>query len=217
MAHRIILADTQAIFRSGAARVIAAEEDFEVVAQCADLPQLSEAIDCLHHSIAVFPASMTHDMAGLLDDMEAAHTRSIVIVEHGTAVDCLIAQRIDGAISRSATGAELVACLKRAATGERSVPQPASNEPRPDRVGIRVLKRLTPKEVQIMALVTGGSRNKEVAAQLGTKEQVVKNYLRSIYGKAGVSDRLELAVFAQHHRTLADAAVRVRQELLLTA
>lgn len=217
LAHRIILADTQAIFRTGAARVLTAEEGFQIVSQCADLPQLAEAIDSLHHSIAVFPANITSDLAGLLDAMDVACTRSVLIVEQGTHLDPTIAHRIDGAILRSMTGAELVACLQCVAAGERSVPQPVANGPLPDRVGIRVLNRLTPKEIQIMALVTGGERNKVVAARLGTKEQVIKNYLRSIYDKTGVSDRLELTVFAQHHRTLADVAVRVRQELLLTA
>jgi DNA-binding NarL/FixJ family response regulator len=53
-----------------------------------------------------------------------------------------------------------------------------------------------------------GYKNKEIALRLGTKEQVVKNYLRSIYGKTGVSDRLELALFATHNRILAAAAAQ---------
>ena len=43
-----------------------------------------------------------------------------------------------------------------------------------------------------MALIVQGCKNKDIATQLGTKEQVIKNYLRSIYDKTGVSDRLEL-------------------------
>ena len=39
-----------------------------------------------------------------------------------------------------------------------------------------------------------GMRNKEIAYQIGTTEQVIKNYLRKIYDKLGVSDRLELAL-----------------------
>ena len=75
-------------------------------------------------------------------------------------------------------------------------------------MGLRVLERLTPKEVQIVALVGEGFKNREIAERLATKEQVVKNYLRSIYDKTGVSDRLELALFTVHHRALAEAAER---------
>ena len=55
-------------------------------------------------------------------------------------------------------------------------------------MGANVLERLTPKELQIVALVTEGAKNKDIATQLGTKEQVVKNYLRSIYDKTGRMD-----------------------------
>ena len=68
--------------------------------------------------------------------------------------------------------------------------------------------RLTPKEMQIVALIVQGCKNKDIAEQLSTKEQVIKNYLRSIYDKTGVNDRLELALFTLHHRLLAEAAAR---------
>ena len=45
-------------------------------------------------------------------------------------------------------------------------------------------------------------RNREIAAEVGTSEQVVKNYLRKIYDKLGVSDRLELALYCVHHQLL---------------
>jgi DNA-binding NarL/FixJ family response regulator len=45
-----------------------------------------------------------------------------------------------------------------------------------------------------------------MSTQLGATEQVIKNYLRNVYDKIGVSDRLELALFTIHHRILAEAA-----------
>src|SRR6202012_391520 len=60
--------------------------------------------------------------------------------------------------------------------------------------------RLSPKELSIIACITQGKRNKEIAFQLGTTEQVVKNYRRKIYDKLGVSDRLELALYCLHHQ-----------------
>jgi DNA-binding CsgD family transcriptional regulator len=52
-----------------------------------------------------------------------------------------------------------------------------------------VLDRLTAKELRIVALVVQGYKNKEIAAELGTTEQVIKNYLRNLYDKIGVSPR----------------------------
>jgi two-component system, NarL family, nitrate/nitrite response regulator NarL len=61
---------------------------------------------------------------------------------------------------------------------------------------------LSPKELTIIGCITRGMRNKEIASQVGTTEQVVKNYLRKIYDKLGVSDRLELALYCLHHQIL---------------
>lgn len=59
--------------------------------------------------------------------------------------------------------------------------------------GARVGDRLTAKELKIVALIIQGYKNKEIAVQLGTTERV-KNYLRNVYDKIGIADRLELAL-----------------------
>jgi len=68
---------------------------------------------------------------------------------------------------------------------------------------------LTPRQQQLMDLVALGKRNKEIAFQLGTTEQVIKNYLRKIYDKLGVSDRLELALYCLHNKIIKSDADEV--------
>jgi DNA-binding CsgD family transcriptional regulator len=67
--------------------------------------------------------------------------------------------------------------------------------------------QLTPKESLIVSCVTQGMKNKEIAIRVGTTEQVVKNYLRKVYDKLGVADRLELALYCLHNRVL-DSSVK---------
>lgn len=211
---QVILADNQAIFRTGIARVLAAEPDIEVLAQCTDLERLQEAVGSLPHAVVLFPSSMTSNMQGLLDWIVQAESRAVVILEHDTSLDETVQQRVQGVVLRSVAGAQLVDCLRRVAAGERSMQRALiKTMPSPDRVGARVVQRLTPKELQIVALISEGCKNKEIANRLGTREQVVKNYLRSIYDKTGVSDRLELALFTIHHRALAEAVEGVRMAL----
>jgi hypothetical protein len=50
--------------------------------------------------------------------------------------------------------------------------------------------------------VTQGMKNKEIANRVGTTEQVVKNYLRKVYDKLGVADRLELALYCLNHHVV---------------
>ena len=64
--------------------------------------------------------------------------------------------------------------------------------------------QLTPKESLIVSCVTQGMKNKEIATRVGTTEQVVKNYLRKVYDKLGVADRLELALYCLNNRVLLD-------------
>ncbi len=54
----------------------------------------------------------------------------------------------------------------------------------------------------IVSCVTQGMKNKEIAVRVGTTEQVVKNYLRKVYDKLGVADRLELALYCLNNRVV---------------
>lgn len=71
-----------------------------------------------------------------------------------------------------------------------------------DTTSLRLFDRWSPKERQTVALVVEGHRNKEIAAILDTTEQVIKNRMREILVKAGVEDRLMLAVFVFNHPLL---------------
>ena len=54
--------------------------------------------------------------------------------------------------------------------------------------------RLAPRELRVAEAVSRGLRNKEIAAELGTTEQVIKNYVRSVFDKLGCDSRLQLAL-----------------------
>jgi DNA-binding NarL/FixJ family response regulator len=60
------------------------------------------------------------------------------------------------------------------------------------------------RERQVIELVAQGLKNSEVAATIGTTEHVVKNYLRTIYDKLGLWNRVELALWyeaRQHEKS----------------
>ena len=211
MSKRIILGDNQVIFRTGVARVLRSQHDLEIVAQCDDAVRMREAVHRLPHAVVVFPSSLSNNLGDMLDAIEQAESRAVLILEHGAPLDEAIAQRASGVVLRSVGADQLLECVRRVAAGERVVHRAQIvSMPMGDRVGRRVLERLTPKEIQIISLVAEGWKNKQIAEQLTTKEQVVKNYLRSIYDKTGVSDRLELTVYTVHHRALAEATERAR-------
>jgi DNA-binding NarL/FixJ family response regulator len=176
----------------------------------------------MHHAITTFPgaivlfaASLRPNFAQLAGLLETVGSRGIVIAENNDIVDSYVQLGFRGVVFRSITGQALVQCVRAVAAGETWLPPQLLRieSPVDDMVGTRVRDRLTPKEMRIVALIVQGCKNREIATRLKTTEQVIKNYLRSIYDKTGVSDRLELALFTIHHRVLAQAAAEMGNKL----
>lgn len=200
----VILADDQAIFRAGVARVLGAEEDLCVHAQCDTTDEVIELLPLSEHCVLVIAQSLY--VAGaerLLAAVTASAARTVLIAEAAGIPQVGTLRKVDGMLTRQTSAAELVACVRRVHKGERSLHMSSGSA---DAVGARMRDMLSQREMQIIGFVVQGCKNRQIAESIGTTEQVVKNYLRSIYDKTGASDRLELALFALHHRALASAA-----------
>jgi DNA-binding NarL/FixJ family response regulator len=209
--NKIILADSQAIFRAGTAKVLTIDEGFRIIAQCSDTERMMHAVTTFAGSILIFASALKPELSRLRVLLETTESRGIVIAENTELAAPYLQAGFRGVVFRNTTGSALVECVRRVSAGEIWQPlQAALNEAADeDMVGTRVRDRLTPKEMRIVALIVQGCKNREIATRLKTTEQVIKNYLRSIYDKTGVSDRLELALFTLHHRVLAEAAASV--------
>ena len=206
---KIILADHQAIFRAGIAKVLAVEDDMRIVAQAQTVEQAMIAIDKFRGSVMIYASEFLPEAEKLAALARESAIHLVVIVENNEQPDRYLRAGVLGLIYRSVESAELLRCVRKVSAGEvyvQDVRAIASNADSDDFVGARVRDRLTPKELKIVALIVQGFKNKEIANLLGTTEQVIKNYLRNVYDKIGVSDRLELALFTIHHRILAEAA-----------
>jgi DNA-binding NarL/FixJ family response regulator len=213
--NKIILADSQAIFRAGTAKVLAMDDDFRIVAQCPDVERMMHAITAFPGAIVLFSSLLRPNMGRLLVILESAGSRAIVIAENNESASTYLRQGFRGVVSRDVTAAALVECVRRVARGDTWVPPQLTiaEVPEDDMVGTRVRDRLTPKEIRVVALIVQGCKNREIGIRLKTTEQVIKNYLGSIYDKTGVSDRLELALFTIHHRVLAQMAAEMGSKL----
>lgn len=205
---KMVLADKQAIFRAGIAKVLGVEDEIRIVAQVQAADQLVPTLDKFRPNILAFATNLVGGLTELVQASAAMQTRLIALAETGENAGAFLSAGVQGVVFRSVTGPQLLECV-RAVSGGGTWVQPAQvsqDLTENDQVGVRVRDRLTPKELRIVALVVQGYKNKDIATELGTTEQVIKNYLRNVYDKIGVSDRLELALFTIHHRILAEAA-----------
>jgi DNA-binding NarL/FixJ family response regulator len=146
-------------------------------------------VDEYRSSIVLFASALRPEYQDLMSHIKVARSRAVVIAENGEPANSFIAHDIRGAVYRNTDGKELVECVHRVINGYRSVQGP-----------VEAIGRLTPKEMKIVALLVQGCKNKEIALRLDTTEQVIKNYLRRVYDKTGVSDRVELALLTTHDR-----------------
>ena len=208
---KVILADNQAIFRAGAAKVLAVEDDLRIVAQAQTLEQMQMALERFRAGVLIVSPALSSELAQIIAAARAQKTRVVLVAENGEDPGKYLKAGAGGVVFRSVTGSALVDCVRKVAKGEtwvqdvRSLAEASDS----DQVGARVRDRLTARELSIVALIVQGYKNKEIATRLGTTEQVIKNYLRNVYDKVGVSDRLELALFTIHHRILAEAAAAI--------
>ena len=205
---KIILADNQAIFRTGVAKVLAVEDDLRIVAQADNSEKMMMALEKFHASVMIFGSDMNANLQELVETARRLKTKLVLIADTGQDSRHFLTNGVNGVIYRNVSGEALVQCVRRVNKGESWVQDTHESKETAenDLVGARVRDRLTAKELKIVALIVQGYKNKEIAVQLGTTEQVIKNYLRNVYDKIGVSDRLELALFTIHHRILAEAA-----------
>jgi DNA-binding NarL/FixJ family response regulator len=118
-----------------------------------------------------------------------------------------------GVVPRSIAPDLLIKCLRKVSAGETWLDNRCINlvieayrAQAMKLISPKTRTKLSSKELMIISGVTQGQRNKEIATEVGTTEQVVKNYLRKIYDKLGVSDRLELALYCVHHKLLSGSS-----------
>jgi len=210
---RVIVADTQAIFRAGLRKVFALEDDLRVVGQAETLPQTISAIQKFSADILIFEAALTPTPGEAVSDLlKQNHGCRMVVVLPEPNQDMtleLLRRGAHAVVSREVEPETLVECLRKVARGEPWLDPRAmmwvleafrTQSVRP--AGSRPKVQLTPKESLIVSCVTQGMKNKEIALRVGTTEQVVKNYLRKVYDKLGVADRLELALFCLNNRVI---------------
>jgi DNA-binding NarL/FixJ family response regulator len=210
---RVILADTQAIFRAGLRKIFALEDDIRVVGQAETLSQTQSAVTKFSADVLIFESALApNPVEAVTELLRQAPQLKIVVVtpasDEQLTLD-LFRRGAHGILSREVEPELLIECLRKVVAGEPWLENQAihwvmeayrGHSLRPS--GARPKVQLTPKETLIVSCVTQGMKNKEIAIRVGTTEQVVKNYLRKVYDKLGVADRLELALYCLSHHVV---------------
>jgi DNA-binding NarL/FixJ family response regulator len=216
---RIVVADDHPIFRDGLCRLLALEEDFEVVAQAQDGRQVLDVLQQYEPDILLLDLKMPGlDGLATLQRLQASKnkTRVIVLTASDDKNEFVQAMKLgtSGIVLKQTATELLIKSIRKVHAGEiwldshttaAVIRQFVANDEPPvppiPAAPTRERERspLSQREREIVALVAQGFKNKEMAEKMFISEQTVKNHLHNIFDKLGVSDRLELALYAIHN------------------
>jgi DNA-binding NarL/FixJ family response regulator len=205
---RILIADDHTVFRYGLRTLLGSEPGFTVVGEAADGSEVARLTNILTPAVLMLDIAMPR-LAGIevLRELAAGpfQVRTIVLTA------AIEKEQIVGALQLGAraillkdTALKLVtSCIWRVVAGEYWVGHEAVTSLVDYLQGLKQsgetkatqkLARFTLREREIISAIVTGGANKEIAAKLSLSEDTVKHHLSNIFAKAGVSNRLELAI-----------------------
>ena len=220
-AIRILIADDHPVFRQGLHSIFRNEKEFTVVGEATDGRQALELTKKLTPDILLLDLVMPH-LTGLetLRELAGSATPVRTIVLTASIEKEQIVQALQlgarGILLKDAATDVLLSGIRTVMNGQFWVGQSKVTDlveilhsymPAP--TGPTALKQtfgLTARELDVVSAIVSGFTNREIAGKFSISEQTVKHHLRNIFDKVGVSNRLELALFAINHQLVSPAA-----------
>jgi RNA polymerase sigma factor (sigma-70 family) len=208
---RVLLVDDQALIRAGFRMILEAEEDIEVVGECADGTQAIDSVKRFKPTVVLMDIRMPE-----MDGIEA--TRRIVHSNGEPQVRVLMLTTFDldeyvydalragasGFLLKDTPADQLVDGIRLVASGEallapsvtRRLIEEFSRAPRGRQELPKSLEELTPREREVFTLMARGMSNHEIAEELVVSDTTVKTHVARVLMKLGVRDRVQAVVLA---------------------
>ncbi|MCS7026116.1 MAG: response regulator transcription factor [Bryobacteraceae bacterium] len=211
---RVVIADDHPIVRDGLKKLLMLEDDIKVVGEASDGRQVLELIQELEPDVVLLDLRMPNlDGLSVLQNIQTSgkKTKVIVLTASDDKNEFVQAMKLGccGIVLKQTAPELIVKSIRKVHAGEiwldshttaavmRQFANPSSDFGGGGAKG-RERSPLSAREREIVQLVAQGYKNKEMAEKMFISEQTVKNHLHNIFDKLGVSDRLELALYAIH-------------------
>ena len=209
---RIVIADDHPIFRDGLIKLIETRSDFQVVGSASDGDEALPLVARLEPDLLLLDLAMPR-MSGLVALRELKgvkkNTRILLLTAAIGRADIVKALQLgaQGVVLKESASDVLFKSIQAVMSGQywvgraavadlaTTLRQLSASTPAPTRKHFG----LTPRELEIISVILGGYSNGDIAAKFAISEKTVKHHLTNIFDKVGVSNRLELALFALHH------------------
>lgn len=201
---RVAIADDHAVVRRGLEQLLSTAGDLELVGSAANGAEAVEVVASTGPDVVLMDLSMPEvDGVEATRRITAAHPAVRVVVLTSFADDRHISDALRagaiGYVLKHAEPDEVIGAVRAAAAGDAPLDPKAArvlleSHRRPDRSA-----ELSAREVEVLRLVADGLANKLIARRLGISERTVKAHLTNIFGRLGVTDRTQAALWAREH------------------
>ena len=200
---KIIIADDHTMVRDGLVRLLATERDFEVVGQAGDGETTVAMAQQLQPDVLLLDVNMPK-LRGVqvLERLQGkSNARAILLTATIDRPEMIAALEAGarGLVMKHAASDVLIKSIRCVAKGEYWVDREILADWAQTRGTTQPTSQLTARERQIVREILSGSANKDIAQAFHLSEGTVKRHLSNIYTKLGVSNRLELALYAMNH------------------
>ena len=212
---RVLITDDHPIFRDGLRRLLESEEGFDVVGEAKDGSEAIRMAQKLHPDIVLLDVAMPR-VTGLaaLEELGKMPSKVILLTAAIERADIVTALQLGarGVIMKDAATEQLFRGIRAVMDGQYWVGREGVADL------IVMLKSmmagedheqkktwgLTKRELEVIGTIVAGYPKKDIAHKFAISEDTVKHHLTNIFNKVGVSTRLELALFAVHHKLVKD-------------
>ena len=197
---RIALIDDYDVVVIGTANMLTPYRDRVLICEIDTNQPLADPVDIVLYDSFAQPEADRSDLEVLIDNPQA---RRVVVYTWNFHPDLIASARRKGAsgyLSKALAARDLVAALEAVHAGELVVSDPP--ERRRAAVGLDWPGRgegLTEREAEVLALITQGKSNAEVAQMMFLSPNTIKSYIRSVYRTIGVMSRTQAVLWGVRH------------------
>lgn len=211
---RIILLDSQTLFRTGLRYIIESEAGMQVVGEAESVSTGLEIISEQKPDIILFELNLLcmPDVEIVPTLVSASGGARLILVTGSSdqrAQQKAVEDGVAGVVSKTQSPETLLKAIEKVHAGEvwleRSLIATVLSRLSRGQVSPKQgsdgdnLNHLSEREKEVVKLIGQGLKNKKISQELCISETTVRHHLTSIYSKLGVSDRLELLVYAHRH------------------
>jgi two-component system nitrate/nitrite response regulator NarL len=208
---RIVILDSHALVRAGLRSLIDEQASMKVVGEAGNLVDGLEAISSLHPDIVLFELNISDQLSPdmitqILLACDTTHPIIVTGINNPVIIQQLVENGAMGVVFKSQSPETLIKAIEKVNNGEvwleRSMIANVlsrlsrTNIPVKNNTEVENIDELSDREKEIVRLIGKGYKNKRISSQLCISETTVRHHLTSIYNKLGVTDRLELLVYA---------------------